>query len=231
MKKLSQKLYVSSNVIFTLEVDYVANLDKVFITLENQINNEIKINLTNCSQVEGTTNKITCIGNLNYSGHYNIYLNNILQEFENANVSVINNSTLTKALNIYPEIIKFYSSSKIENIEINYNSIKEISTKKIILKGVYNTIILNNIIDNNFNYYSTEDGYYYYVEYNVTFPAPDTFYLYIDNIYQNISVLVTTEPFISKIFSIFPTYAGNNETIIYTLSVILIVELNIIVFH
>ena len=120
---------VYSNVIFTLEVDYVANLDKVFITLENQINNEIKINLTNCSQVEGTTNKITCIGNINYSGQYNIYLNNIPQESENAYVSVINNSSLTKALNIYPEIIKFYSSSKIENIEITYNSIKEISKK------------------------------------------------------------------------------------------------------
>ena len=32
-------------------------------------------------------------------------------------------------------------------------------------------------------------------------------------------MLVTTEPFVSKIFSIFPTYAGYDEPIIYTLTV------------
>ena len=36
IEKIEPKVVnVSSNVIFTLEVDYVANLDKVFITLEN----------------------------------------------------------------------------------------------------------------------------------------------------------------------------------------------------
>ena len=209
----------SSNIIFTLEVDYVANLDKVFITLEDQYNNDNKINLTNCSQVEGTTDKITCIGNLNYAGEFYIYLNNILQTFESAPVSVINNSTLAKALNIYPDIIRFNSSSKIETIEINFDSIQGILTKKITLKGVYNTIVLNYIIDNNFNDDIYEESNDNYVKYNVTFPVPDTYYVYIDNIYQNISVIVTTESFISKIFSIFPTSVGYDEPFIFSLSV------------
>ncbi len=203
------QFYFSPSVItFYIEVDYVANLDKMNLTLMEENNPNIFFDLYNCEQIEGTTNKIKCLGNVIHSGYYYVYLNGVFQKYNDLDVIVTNNSTLTRAEDIYPLEIKFNSSLKTETIEVYYDTNKGLSSKNITLKGVYNTIVLN--YDDKYNYKE--------IEYNVTFPSPDTYYLYIDNVNQNLSIKVTTESFISKIISIYPTYAGYNEDINYTLT-------------
>ena len=174
-------------------------------------NTNIYFDLYNCEQIEGTTNKIKCLGNIIHSGYYNVYLNGVLQKNNELNVEVFNNSTLTRAEYIYPIEIKFNSSLKTETIYIRFDSNKDLSSKNITLKGVNNTIVLN--YENNDDEYNNNE-----IEYNVTFPSADIYYIYIDNVNQNLSIKVTTESFISKIISIYPTFAGYNEDINYTLT-------------
>ena len=158
--------FTPSEITFYIEVDYVANLDKVNLTLMEENNPNIFFDLYNCEQIEGTTNKIKCLGNIIHSGYYNVYLNGVFQKYDELDVEVINNSTLTRAEYIYPLEIKFNSSLKTETIYISFDSNKDLSSKNITLKGVNNTIVLN--------YENNDDEYNNYeIEYNVTFPAPD----------------------------------------------------------
>ncbi len=203
--------FTPSEITFYIEVDYVANLDRVNLTLMEENNTNIYFDLYNCEQIEGTTNKIKCLGNIIHSGYYNVYLNGVLQKNNELNVEVFNNSTLTRAEYIYPIEIKFNSSLKTETIYIRFDSNKDLSSKNITLKGVNNTIVLN--YENNDDEYNNNE-----IEYNITFPSADIYYVYIDNENQNLSIKVTTESFISKIISIYPTFAGYNEDINYTLT-------------
>ena len=199
----------SSEVTFTLEVDFVANLNLMNFTLIDEYNPKVFFDLKKCIQIDGTIDKITCVGKINYAGYYNVYLNGVFQKDDDLYVSVNNNSTLARAIAIIPREIKFNSSSTIEKITIVVDSLVGISSKKITLKGISNTITLNYNEENNKNY----------IEYNIKFPVPDNYYVYIDDINQNINILVTTESFISKLISIYPTYVGCDENFNYTLTV------------
>ena len=126
----------SSEVTFTLEVDFVANLNLMNFTLIDEYNPKVFFDLKKCIQIDGTIDKITCVGKINYAGYYNVYLNGVFQKDDDLYVSVNNNSTLARAIAIIPREIKFNSSSTIEKITIVVDSLVGISSKKITLKGI-----------------------------------------------------------------------------------------------
>ena len=198
-----------SEVIFTLEVDFVANLNLMNFTLIDEYNPKVSFDLKKCNQIDGTVDKITCVGKINYAGYYDVYLNGVFQKEKDLYVSVRNNSTLARAIIIGPREIKFNSYSTIEKIVIAFDSLIGISSKKITLKGISNSIPINYNDENNRNY----------IEYNIKFPVPDNYYVYIDDVNQNTNILVTTESFISKLISVYPTHVGCDEYINYTLTV------------
>ena len=72
-----------------------------------------------------------------------VYLNGVFQKYYELNVDVFNNSTLRRAVEIFPIEIKFNSSLKTETIHISFDSNKGLSSKNITLKGANNTIVLN----------------------------------------------------------------------------------------
>ena len=187
---------------FILKVDYIANLDKAIFTLVYRDN---KIYLTNCLKVEDKNDEITCTGTLKEPGEYDVYLNGIKQ-FEQ-HVYAFSQS-LTKAFDIYynykyknGNVIKFDSPTTSYYIEIEFDSINDSESKNISLKGTNNVakITINSIHDH---------PYQKKINYTATFPNPDTYYLYIENVKQNVSITVTNEPFTpftSEVTAIFPT--------------------------
>ncbi len=184
---------------FILKVDYIANLDKAIFTLVYRDN---KIYLTNCLKVEGKTDEITCTGTLKESGYYDLYLNGIKQ-FEQFVCAF--SQSLTKAIDIYDNykyknVIKFDSPTTSYYIQIEFDSINDLESKNISLKGTNNVAIIININ-------SIYDDHMYQKKINctTTFPNPDTYYVYIDNVKQNVSITVTNEPFTSEVTAIFPT--------------------------
>ena len=75
------KLLISSSPnTFTLDVDYIVNLDKAVFTLVDKFNNDNKIDLTKCSKVENSLDQITCEGTINNAVNYYVYLNGVKQD-------------------------------------------------------------------------------------------------------------------------------------------------------
>ena len=97
----------------------------------------------------------------------NLNINGIKQN-KDINVNVFSLS-LNKTIYIEPNLIKFESETK-KYIYIYFDSINNYSSKNITLKGNNNEAILvfSDIIST-------------YIEFYITFPAPDTYYVYIDN--------------------------------------------------
>ena len=199
------KLLISSSATtFTLKVDYVVNLDKAVFTLVDEYDDNNKVYLTNCKKVENSVYEIVCEGTIKNAGKYNVYLNGIKQD---ESVTALS-SSLSKALNVKPKVIKFELNTE-SDITIYFDSMRDFSSKKITLKGN----------DNNEATLKTSDISSSYVRYKATFPAVDTYNVYIDGVKQDISVLVTNEKFTSEVTAISPTLVTLGEDITFTLTV------------
>ena len=194
----------SSATTFTLEVDYVVNLDKAVFTLVDEYDDTNKVYLTKCKKVDNSDDEITCEGTIKNAGKYYIYLNGIKQGERVRALS----SSLSKALYIEPKVIKFEPNTE-SYITIYFDSTEKFSSKKIALKGN----------DNNEATLKTSEKDSYYVEYKATFPAADTYYVYIDNAKQDVNILVTNEKFTSEVTAIYPTLVASKKDITYTLIV------------
>ena len=194
----------SSATTFTLEVDYVANLDKAVFTLVDDYDDTNKVYLTKCKKVDNSDYKITCVGTIQKAGLYYVYLNGIKQGERVRALS----SSLSKALYVEPKVIKFELNTE-SDITIYFDSVKNFSSKKIALKGNENEAKLT------LDYKSSSN----YVDYKAIFPADDTYYVYIDDVKQNVSILVTNEAFISTVTAISPTLVPSEESITFTLTV------------
>ena len=93
-------------------------------------------------------------------------------------------------------------------ITIYFDSLKDFSSKKIALKGKDNEATLK-----------ISYKYYYYTEYKATFTSADTYYVYIDDVKQDVSIIVTNEKFTSKVTAISPTLVPSGKDITFTLTV------------
>ena len=203
-----RELLISSSTIFTIEVDYIVNLDKAVFTLVNEYDDTNKVYLTKCSKVENSVYYITCEGTIENAGKYYIYLNGIKQN----DYLIALSSSLSKALEVEPKLIKFDQLNTELNTElyitIYFDSTEDFTSKKITLKGNENEANLT------FNYVFSM-----YMEYKPTFPAVDTYYVYIDDVKQNVSILVTNEEFTSKVTAIYPTSVLTGKLIKFLLTV------------
>jgi len=195
----------SSATTFTLEVDYAANLDKAVITLVDEYDDTNKVYLTKCKKVDNSVYEITCEGTIKNAGKYYVYLNGIKQGDRVRALS----SSLSKALDVEPKLKKFDELNTESEITIYFDSMRDFSSKKIALKGN----------ENNEATLKINDKYYYYTEYKATFPAVDTYYVYIDDAKQDVNILVTKDDFTSKVTAISPTLVSSGESIIFTLTV------------
>ena len=114
--------------------------------------------------------------------------------------------SLSKALYINLNIIKFEPEED-RRIEIFFDSVTDLSSKVISLKGDNKKKIANlELIEIN-------EIYSYSVEYKATFPVDDIYYVYIDDVKQDVSITVTNEPFTSKVTSITPTLVNSDKEI------------------
>ena len=201
----------SSEITFTLEVNYVVNIENAVFTLVDKYNSNNKFYLTKCSKSDNSYNEITCSGKVTNPGYYYVYLNGLKQD-EPYRIKVYS-SSLTKALYVEPDIIKFESATESEYIEIFFDSINNIEQKSIMLKGENNKKEIKLEIDDDVDSYGTE--------FEVEFPAEDTYYLYIDNVKQNVYIEVRKKDFTSIATSISPNIisTNNDEYIPFTLTV------------
>ena len=193
----------SSATTFTLKVNYVVNLDKAVFTLVDEFDDTNKVYLTKCKKVDNSDDEITCEGTIKNAGLYSVYLNGINQKEYVRALS----SSLSKALYVDPKVIKFEPDTK-SDITIYFDSVKDFSSKNIALKGTNEAKLT-------LNYKSSSN----YVEYKATFTAADTYYVYIDDAKQEVSVLVTNEAFTSTVTAISPTLVPSEKTITFTLTV------------
>ena len=192
--------------IFTLRFEIVVNLEKTVLTLVDKYISDSKIELKKCSKIEGINNQITCSANVTNSGLYLVHLDGVRDDED----VLIYSSFLTKSLYIVPNLIKFESATASKNIEIYFDSINDISSKIITLKGNNNNIAILELDQ----LYTLSANYY------ATFPAPDTYYVYINDVKQNASITVTNEILTSKAISIFPnTIAIRQQIRFFTLTV------------
>jgi hypothetical protein len=193
----------SSAITFTLEVNYVVNLDKAVFTLVDEFDDTNKVYLTKCKKVDNSDDQITCEGTIKNAGSYSVYLNGINQ---NEYVRALS-SSLSKALYVAPKVIKFEPETE-SDITIYFDSLKDFSSKNIALKGTNEAKLT-------LNYTSSSN----YVRYKATFPAVDTYYVYIDNAKQDVSILVTNEKFTSTVTAISPTLVPSVKYNTFTLTV------------
>ena len=207
--KPSNLLISSLETTFTLEVDYIVNLDKAVFSLVNEYNNNNKYYLTKCAKVEGTNNEITCVGTIKNVGFFYVYLNGLIQS---ANVRVFS-SYLSKAFHISPNLTKFTNisfASTSNDITIMFDSTNDFESKTITLKGTNNSFATLDL-----TYKSS-----YSLKYYATFPVNDTYYLYINNVKQNnVSITLTTENYTSEISSISPSLVAIDRRSEFTLTV------------
>ena len=207
--KPSNLLISSLETTFTLEVDYIVNLDKAVFSLVNVYNNNNKYYLTKCAKVEGTNNEITCVGTIKNVGFFYVYLNGLIQS---ANVRVFS-SYLSKAFHISPNLTKFTNisfASTSNDITIMFDSTNDFESKTITLKGTNNSFATLDL-----TYKSS-----YSLKYYATFPVNDTYYLYINNVKQNnVSITLTTENYTSEISSISPSLVAIDRRSEFTLTV------------
>jgi hypothetical protein len=194
----------SSATTFTIEVDYIANLDKAVFTLVDDYDDTNKVYLTKCKKVDNSVYEITCEGTIKNAGKYYVYLNGIKQGERVRALS----SSLSKALYVEPKVIKFELNTE-KYIRIYFDSMRDFSSKKIALKGNDNN---EATLKMNYKYSSS-------VEYIATFPTADTYNVYIDDAKQDVSVLVTNEAFTSTVTAISPTLVPSGEEITFTLTV------------
>jgi hypothetical protein len=120
----SELVISSSATTFTLEVDYIVNLDKAVFTLVDEYDDTNKVYLTNCKKVENSVYEITCKGTIKNAGKYYVYLNGVKQDERVRALS----SSLSKALDVYPKVIKFVPDTE-SDITIYFDSTENFSSK------------------------------------------------------------------------------------------------------
>ncbi len=207
--KPSELLISSLETTFTLEVDYIVNLDKAVFSLVNYYNNNNKYYLTKCAKVEGTNNEITCVGTIKNVGLFYVYLNGKQQS---SYVRVFS-SSLSKGFLISPNITKFTNinfTSTSKEITIIFDTTNNFELKTISLKGTNNSFAALDFKQKN----------PYSLVYYATFPVNDTYYLYINNVIQNnVSITLTNENYTSEISSISPSLVATYKNNKFTLTV------------
>ncbi len=199
----------SSEITFTLEVNHIVNIENTVFTLKDEYNSNNKFYLKNCSKSDNSDfkiNQIICVGKVKNPGYYYLYLNGLKQD----EYIFIYSSSLSKAFYVEPNLIKFESAKESKYFEIFFDSINNIEQKSIMLKGENNKTEL---------YFGIDDIYSFSIKFNVNFPAEDTYYLYIDNVKQNVYIEVTNKDFTSKVTSISPNIISTNKHIPFTLTV------------
>ena len=190
---------------FIFNVDYIINVENAVFTLVDEYNSDNEVYLYNCSTVYDSIDfefKINCFGIITEAGCYYFYLNGVKKN----DIVYAYGPFLTKILNIEPNVIKFVSSNEFEYFKIIFDSMNNISSNNITLKGTKKTLSLELLNNDTYGFY------------RVKFPAVDTYFVYLNNIQQEISIEVTNKE-ISKVFSIFPTTIPLYATITYTLTV------------
>ena len=194
----------NSEIIFKIKVDFIKKLNETELVLIDEYNNKNIFFLKNCNQILGTTDEINCKGAITKGGKYYIYLNKVKQK----QFVFSFNSKINKAYDIEPKILKFNEKSVSSNFKIEFDSIYDLSLKNLIFKSNNKTVnlIIVGLID-----------YFFY--YNATFYEDGLYYLYINNIKQNISVLVTKDESIKKVYEIFPKSVPINTVINYNIKV------------
>ena len=210
------EMYIlKSETTFALEVNHVVNIEKAVFTLIDEYDSKNKIYLTNCSSGNKYSYlnefEITCVGKLTNPGYYYVYLNGLKQDVH----TVVYCLSLSKALYIEPNQIIFDSATQPVNININFDDDYDEDYDEPIsfmLKGENNKKEINLEINS---------IYMLSASINVTFPAEDTYYLYLDNVKQNVSIEVRKKNFTSQIFSISPNIitSDKDKDIIFTLKV------------
>ena len=207
--KPDEYLISSNDATFTLQVDYVTNLESTNLTLKDYYNSANEVKLNSCVKVKGTTitNEITCVGKITNAGYYNLYLNGVKQNEVRIRA---HNSQLTKAIKVEKNIIKFTSSSTEEIVNIVIDSIGG---------DLYNVITLKSDSNTAEREYFAKD-LLMMVAYKVKFPAADTYYVYVNDVKQdNAYVIVTNDALTSSVSSISPSSVLIDNDITFTLTV------------
>lgn len=190
------KIALDEKAKFILDVDYVVNINNAIITLENEyFTFEETVNLKDCVKIEDSNNQIECVGNVTNAGLYYVYLNGINQK----QTVIAYSSTLTKALKIEPEIIRF-TSTQIENFLIIFDSIE----------NIYDTNFTLRPFDKHEDSFPVEltlvnRSCYIKANFQAVFYSEGIYFLFLNETKQEfVSVYVTRNNFTSKILEISP---------------------------
>ena len=194
----------NSEIVFKIKVDFVKKLNETEFALIDEYNEKNIFFLKNCIQIPGTYDEIKCKGTISKDGKYYIYLNRVKQK----QFVFSFNSKINKAYDIEPKILKFNEISVSSNFKIEFDSIYDFSLKNLKFKSNNKTVNLYII--------GLVDYFFYY---NATFYEDGIYYLYINDIKQNISLLVTKDEPIKKAYEIFPKSVAINKVITYNIKV------------
>ena len=190
-------VFMSSESTFTLKVDYVANLDKTEFSLISRFNSNNTFKLSNCKQVTDSTTEITCAGTPPAEGEYFLTVDGVY--FRNIFIRVYSN-TLSKAIGITPNQGVIEKKNTIEIIKIAFDSPNAVFTKKVELKGTSDATL---------EIYEYHDRMSF--TYHVSFPAADTYYVYLDGVKQENAYITIYDNQIN-IFSLTPNVVSAGQT-------------------
>ena len=187
----------SESTSFTLKVDYVANLDKTEFSLISRFNSNNTFKLSNCKQVTDSTTEITCAGTPPAEGEYFLTVDGVY--FRNIFIRVFS-KTLSKAIGITPNqgIVGKAKTSWL--IKIAFDSPNAVFTKKVELKGTSDATLKISEYHDRMSF-----------EYHASFPAADTYYVYLDGVKQENAYITIYDNEI-KIFSLTPNVVSAVQT-------------------
>ena len=195
------------NQTFTITVDFSVNIENSVIYLMEQTTLK-KIKLGNC--IDDSFDEITiyCYGTVNTPGVYSVFLNGVEQD-----VTVyVYNVYLSYAISISPQVVQWNPPSFQTYVTIKFDSNIAYTTKPIELRPLNSDKKAVLTFEKKLNYV--------YIQYLVEFYSEDTYYLYIDDVLQEgVSISVTSEPFTSKIISIYPKKVITDDFILFFLEV------------
>lgn len=195
------------NQTFTITVDFSVNIENSVIYLMEQTTLK-KIKLGNC--IDDSFDEITiyCYGTVNSPGVYSVFLNGVEQDV----IVYVYNVSLSYAFSISPQVVKWIPPSFQTFVTIKFDSNIAYTTKSIELRPLNSGKKAELTVEKRLNYV--------YIQYLVEFFNEDTYYLYIDDeLQEGVSIRVTSEPFTSKIISIYPKKVITDDFIFFFLEV------------
>ena len=204
--KPNELLISSSATTFTLQVDYVNDLNSATFTLKDCYYSDNVVTLSSCTKVDTYT--ITCSGTIPNAGYYDLYLNNVKQSEVRIRA---HSSGLSKAIKVVNDTIKFTSDSTDEIVQVILDSIGgDIRGSAVALKTDDGTQAVK-------DYYSQD--LLMRVVYKIKFPAAGTYYVYVNDNKQDAYITVTNDAITSSVSSISPTSVLIENDISFTLTV------------